>query len=194
MAGGARKADAMKKMLGWSATAGLVVTVCLAGCQSSSISQTAKSVQEQPASLSPQNRSVSSPPAADKADLPVIMDFIGDRCPGCETLAPTWRQLQQEYSGRVQFVTVNIDDEPEQVARYHIKRIPLVILFVNGQEVNRWVGPQPAEVYRQALEEMPQPEVGSTIPLSAASSAVRYEMQCDGDVCRLVPVVKLSSQ
>ena len=84
-------------------------------------------------------------------DTPVMVDFYADWCPPCRQLAPTIEKLAGQYKGRIRFVKVNVD-EGRAIARTHrVRSIPTVILFIKGEPVHRWVGPQPASEYKSVL-------------------------------------------
>jgi thioredoxin 1 len=71
---------------------------------------------------------------------PVLVDFWAPWCGPCRMLAPVVEKLAQNYAGRVKFVKLNTDENPEIAGRYGITGIPCLILFKGGQEVDRFVG------------------------------------------------------
>ena len=86
------------------------------------------------------------------SDLPVLVDFYADWCGPCRKLAPTIDELAGEYSGRVKVVKVNVDVGKALAACYNVRGIPCVMLFVNGQVVNRIIGAAPKDVYRRIID------------------------------------------
>jgi thioredoxin 1 len=87
-----------------------------------------------------------------KSDKPVLVDFYATWCPPCKKLAPTIDDLAEDYADRVKFVKVDVDKNGILAARYGIRGVPTVLLFVKGQIVDSWVGSRPEQVYRAALD------------------------------------------
>ncbi len=87
-----------------------------------------------------------------QSSVPVLVDFWAPWCGPCKMLAPTVEQLAEEYSGKLKVVKVNTDEAPAVANRYNVMSIPTLILFVNGQPVEREVGLQPIEKLRQLVD------------------------------------------
>lgn len=78
--------------------------------------------------------------------IPVVVDFSAEWCPPCRKLKPIFTQLKEEYAGKVDFVTVNVDSMPQLSEEYKISSIPaLVYLDADGKELFRSVGFRSAE-------------------------------------------------
>ncbi len=95
-----------------------------------------------------------SPPGLDlKTETkPVLLDFHAAKCPTCRELDPTIAQLAEEYRGKAIVRKVEVW-ENQGVAEWHnIRKVPTVVLFWQGEEQGRWVGPRDIDVYRQALD------------------------------------------
>lgn len=82
---------------------------------------------------------------------PVVIDFYADWCGPCRNLAPIVDALSKRYEGRVTFAKVNIDDEPEIAAKYHIRSIPAVVLFERGDPRARSIGMKSAAALTSEL-------------------------------------------
>jgi thioredoxin 1 len=73
------------------------------------------------------------------ADVPVLVDFYADWCGPCKKVAPILEELAQEATD-VKIVKVNFDQNPELAKRYDIKSLPSLLVFKDGQVVDRHVG------------------------------------------------------
>ena len=74
------------------------------------------------------------------SDLPVIVDFWAPWCMPCKMLEPIFKELSEEYKGKVKFVKINTDDNPELAAKYYISGIPTLLIFHKGKVVDSIVG------------------------------------------------------
>lgn len=79
------------------------------------------------------------------AELPVLVDFWAPWCMPCRMLAPTIEEIAQEYRGRLIVAKMNTDENPATPGKFGIMGIPTLILFKNGQEVDRVVGVRPKQ-------------------------------------------------
>jgi thioredoxin-like negative regulator of GroEL len=62
-------------------------------------------------------------------------------------------QLASESGGRYQIGKLNVDENPQTAAHYHISSIPTMLLFKGGQLVDRLIGAQPKEVIAAHLSQ-----------------------------------------
>jgi thioredoxin 1 len=74
------------------------------------------------------------------SDKPVLVDFWAAWCGPCRMLAPTVEAVAEKYRDKAKVVKLNVDENVESPAKYGIRGIPTLILFHNGQEVDRHVG------------------------------------------------------
>lgn len=73
-------------------------------------------------------------------DIPILVDFWAEWCGPCMKLAPTIEEIAQESDGSYLVGKINIDEQPELAERFDVYAIPTLIVFQNGQEINRSVG------------------------------------------------------
>ncbi|MBI2288704.1 MAG: thioredoxin, partial [Chloroflexi bacterium] len=84
-----------------------------------------------------------------KADKPVLVDLWATWCKPCLMVAPIIDELAEEFSGRISFVKVDVDQNPKTASRYGIMSIPTLLIFKNGEPVSHIVGVRPkAELKR----------------------------------------------
>ncbi len=74
---------------------------------------------------------------------PVLVDFWAAWCGPCRAVAPLVEELAGEYRGRARVGKLNTDDNRTIAQKYHIQSIPTLIVFKNGQEVDRLIGTKP---------------------------------------------------
>jgi thioredoxin 1 len=86
------------------------------------------------------------------SDQPVLVDFWAPWCAPCRRIAPMIDELAAEYQGGVKIGKVNIDDNQESAATYGVDAIPTLILFKQGQPVQRFQGIPAKSRVQEALD------------------------------------------
>ncbi len=76
---------------------------------------------------------------------PVVVDFGAVWCGPCKMLDPVVDQLAREWTGKVKFVKLDVDDDSDLAMEYQVMGVPTLILFVKGQPVQRLSGYQPKD-------------------------------------------------
>lgn len=75
-----------------------------------------------------------------KAKEPVLVDFWAPWCGPCKLAGPVIDELAKDYQGKVKVGKLNVDDHPRLAEKYGVMSIPTIIIFKNGQEVERLAG------------------------------------------------------
>ena len=81
----------------------------------------------------------------------MVVDFWAGWCAPCRAVGPAIESLADDYAGSVKVGKLNIDEHQNAPAEFGIDSIPAVLLFKDGQVIERFVGVQPKERYDQAL-------------------------------------------
>lgn len=77
------------------------------------------------------------------SQTPILVDFWAAWCGPCRMLAGTIEELAGESDGSYKVGKVNVDEQPELAKRYGVMSIPTLIVFKNGEIVNKSVGVKP---------------------------------------------------
>ena len=85
------------------------------------------------------------------ASLPALVDFWAPWCGPCRMVAPVVEDLARAYDGRVVIAKVNTDESVQVASQLGIMGIPTLIVFKDGQEVDRVVGYAPQKVLEDKL-------------------------------------------
>jgi thioredoxin 1 len=81
-----------------------------------------------------------------KSTQPVLVDFWAPWCGPCRMLSPIVEKVAEKHAGKAKFVKLNTDDNPNLAGQYQVSGIPCLILFKNGEPVDRIVGYVPENV------------------------------------------------
>ena len=82
-----------------------------------------------------------------------LVDFWAEWCGPCKMLGPVIEELAEKFEGQHKICKVNVDTEEELSARYGVMSIPTVILFKNGEALDKRIGVHPIEEFEGMLAE-----------------------------------------
>ena len=74
------------------------------------------------------------------ADVPVVVDFWAEWCGPCKQIGPALEEISSEMGDKVRIAKVNIDDNPNAPSRFGVRGIPTLLIFKDGELVDRKVG------------------------------------------------------
>jgi thioredoxin 1 len=86
------------------------------------------------------------------SSLPVFVDFWAEWCGPCRMVSPVVEELSEEYSGKVDFVKVNVDQANEIASKYNVFSIPTLAIFNKGEIVAQQVGAASKESYKNMID------------------------------------------
>ncbi len=79
------------------------------------------------------------------SDLPVLVDFWAQWCRPCLAIGPHIEAIAADFAGKANVKKLDIDSEPDIASKYQVMSIPALLIFKNGQEVDRMIGAFPKE-------------------------------------------------
>ena len=87
-----------------------------------------------------------------KSDKPVMVDFWTEWCGPCRMLGPIIEEVSKDYEGKAIVGKLDVDSNQEFAAKFGVRNIPTVLVFKDGELVNRQVGVSPKNVYTESID------------------------------------------
>lgn len=86
------------------------------------------------------------------SSIPFLLDMAADWCGPCKAIAPIVDELAGEYEGRVGFGQVDVDQNPQIPTNYHVRAIPTLLMFKDGDVVGQLTGAHPKAKIKDLIE------------------------------------------
>ena len=87
-----------------------------------------------------------------KSDMPVLVDFWAVWCGPCKMVSPFIDELAGDFSGKAKVGKINVDEQMALAEKFKVMTIPTVMVFKNGEVVEKAVGARSKSDYAQMLE------------------------------------------
>ncbi len=87
-----------------------------------------------------------------KSPLPVVIDFWAPWCGPCKVMLPILEELAKDLDGKVSFVKMNVDENPDTPGQFNVMGIPTFVILKGGTQVGQVVGSKSKEDMRAIID------------------------------------------
>ncbi|NOQ22865.1 MAG: thioredoxin [Candidatus Aegiribacteria sp.] len=92
--------------------------------------------------------------AASSKDKISLIDFSAAWCGPCKMLTPVLEKVSGDLDDKVAFYHLDVDESPDASSKFGIRGVPTMIIFHNGQEIDRMVGFRDRNALQTQLENL----------------------------------------
>lgn len=82
-----------------------------------------------------------------------LLDFWAEWCGPCKLMHPIIEDMKQKYADRIEFVEINVDENPEESIKYQVASIPTYIILKDDKEVARTLGATTPDKFEKFLSD-----------------------------------------
>ncbi len=87
-----------------------------------------------------------------KEHAAVVVDCYADWCAPCKMIAPVIEAFSEDYAGKVTFVKLDVDNNPQTAMGFAVRAIPTLLFFKGGKLVDQQVGALPKHALKQRID------------------------------------------
>lgn len=87
-----------------------------------------------------------------ESDLPCLVDFWAEWCAPCHIIAPTLKEIANEYEGKLKVCKLNVDGNSKTASEYGVMAIPTLLIFKNGEVVDKIIGVKSKKEIEKKIE------------------------------------------
>ena len=81
-----------------------------------------------------------------------LIDFYADWCGPCKIMSPVFEEIKGDYSGKVEFKKVNVEEDSAMAAKFGVMSIPTFVILKDEKEIDRRMGAMPKDTLTQWLD------------------------------------------